>query len=192
MAFKLDPGRGNRMKTGAGISPVLMTGSPMHQQKKTDPYTGKSWSELGTEIENFASENQRRLASERIAKNDSTSAANNALKIDPKLSKKMAARIGNEAGNKTRTEKKIPVVKRGKEVEYGSAYSDPKNPDAYFRNSQLERDFPTSLLRAYVKATPARQMSKGAVDKTAMVPADKKPKASKPPIKQMSKLKKKC
>ena len=47
MAYKQSPGRQMMPKTGAGIPPVLMCGSPMKQEKKKDPYTGKTRTELG-------------------------------------------------------------------------------------------------------------------------------------------------
>ena len=173
MAYKQTPGRGNSKKTGSGISPMLMGGSPMYQEKKKDPYSGKTFRELGSEIENFAAENKKRIASEMIAKSDSTSAANNAMKLDKTLSKKMAGRIGNEAANKTRSEKKIPRVNRGKYTDGG--YMTPsKFGDTYDRQGQLERDFPTSLVTAFRKASPTRQMSKL--------------KSSKSPAKQVSKM----
>ena len=173
MAYKQTPGRGNSSKTGAGLSPMLMGGSPMYQQKKKDPYSGKSWGELGSEIENFASENKKRVASEMIAKSDSTSAANNAMKLDKTLSKKMAARVGNEAANKTRSEKKIPRVNRGKYTD-GSYMAPSKLGDTYTRSGKLEKDFDTALIKAYRKATPAKQMSKL--------------KSGKSPAKQVSKM----
>jgi hypothetical protein len=185
MAYKQTPGRGNGMKTGGGISPALMYNSPMKQQKKKDPYSGKTWGELGSEIENFATENKNRIASEMIAKSDSTSAANNAMKLDKTLSKKMAARIGNEAANKTRSEKKIPRVNRGKYTDGWPGMDIPsKYGDAYSRAGQLERDFPTGLLTAYRKASPAKQVSKGAFKKPEMTSTTVKPKASKTPMKQ--------
>jgi hypothetical protein len=178
MAYTQKPGRGNDKKTGRGISPMLMGGSPMYQEKKKDPYSGKTRAQLGQEIEDFGAENKRRVASEMIAKSDSTSAAGNAMKLDKTLSKKMAGRIGNEAANKTRAEKKIPKVTRGRSVPLGAAYSDPKNDDAYWRDSALDRDFPTSLLRAYGKS-PVNQVSKEAFKKPAMTSTTTGPKASK-------------
>jgi hypothetical protein len=152
---------------------MLMGGSPMYQEKKKDPYSGKTFRELGSEIENFAAENKKRIASEMVAKSDSTSAANNAMKLDKTLSKKMAGRIGNEAANKTRSEKKIPRVNRGKYTDGG--YMTPsKFGDTYDRQGQLERDFPTSLVTAFRKASPTRQMSKL--------------KSGKSPAKQVSKM----
>lgn len=178
MAYTQKPGRGNDKKTGRGLSPMLMGGSPMYQEKKKDPYSGKTRAQLGQEIEDFGAENKRRVASEMIAKSDSTSAASNAMRLDKTLSKKMAGRIGNEAANKTRTEKKIPKVIRGKSVESGAVVNDPKNQDAYWRSSTLDRDFPTNLLTAYAKS-PVKQVSKGAFKKPAMTSTTTGPKASK-------------
>lgn len=172
MAYTQKPGRGNSMKTGSGISPMLMGSSPMKQEKKKDPYSGKTRAELGNEIESFAAENKRRVGAERIAKSDSTSAANNAMKLDKTLSKKMAGRIGNEAANKTRGSQKIPKVNRGKYTD-GSYMAPSKFGDVYTREGQLERDFGVDLLKAYRKA-PAKQMSKL--------------KSGKSPAKQVSKM----
>lgn len=171
MAYKQTPGRGNGKKTGGGLSPMLMSGSAMYQKK--DPYSGKNFRELGGEIENFAAENKKRIASEMIAKSDSTSAADNARKLDKTLSKKMAARIGNEAANKTRSEKKIPRVNRGKYTD-GDYMTPSKLGDTYDRAGKLEKDFPKELIKAYRKSTPAKQMSKL--------------KSSKSPAKQVSKM----
>lgn len=173
MAYTQKPGRGNSKKTGGGLSPMLMGGSPMYQEKKKDPYSGKTRAELGNEIEKIGAENLRRVGAERIAKSDSTSAADNARKLDKTLSKKMAARIGNEAANKTRTEKKIPRVNRGKYTD-GSYMVPSKFGDTYTRAGQLERDFPTGLITAYRKSTPTKQMSKL--------------KSGKSPAKQVSKM----
>jgi hypothetical protein len=192
MAYKQTPGRDMMSKTGSGIPQVLMSGSPMEQQKKKDPYSGKTRTELNAEIEKFGGENLRRVAAERVAKSDSTSAANNAMKLDAKLSEKMAARIGNEAGNVTRTSQNIPKVIRGTAVESGGVKNDPKNPDAYWRAATLDRDYPIDLLTAFHKSgSPTRQMAKGAFKKPAMTSTTTEPKAAKtPPAKQMKK--KKC
>lgn len=172
MAYTQKPGRGNSKKTGGGLSPMLMGGSPMYQEKKKDPYSGKTRAELGNEIEKIGAENSRRVGAERIAKSDSISAANNAKILDKSLSKEKLGRIGNEAANKTRSEQKIPRVNRGKYTD-GSYMAPSKLGDVYTRSGKLEKDFDPKLLKAYRKS-PANQMSKL--------------KSGKSPAKQVSKM----
>ena len=153
MAYKQSPGRQAMPKTGRGLSPALMCGSPMKQQKKKDPYSGQTKQQLDEEMNNFGAENVRRLAAEAKAKSDSSSVATRAMKIDPTLSKKMAARKGNEAANETRKKEKIPQVLRGAEPQHGNPGGVKfEQPDMYSRNGQLDRDFPLSLVKAWSKS----------------------------------------
>ena len=152
MAYKQSPGRQMMSKTGRGIPPTLMCGSPMKQEKKKDPYTGQTKEQLGNAINEFSDKNRERVASEMIAKKDSATAANSAKMLDKSLTKKSLARIGNEAANKTRIEKKIPVVDRGRGVESGGVLNDPKNPDTYTRRGKLEKDLPGNLTKAWLKS----------------------------------------
>jgi hypothetical protein len=154
MAYKQSPGRMAMPKTGRGISPTLMCGSPMKQQKKKDPHSGKTRQQLNDEINNFGIENQRRVAAEAVAKSDSSAVASRAMKLDKTLSKKMAARKGNEAANKTRSKEKIPQVQRGSYANRGTGpnVGVKDTRDVYIREGQLDRDFPTSLVNAWAKS----------------------------------------
>jgi hypothetical protein len=149
MAFKQNAGRSAMPKTGRGISPALMSGSPV---KQTDPISGRKMSkkEAGEEIDKVFSENSRRVAAEAVAKSDSTSAANKARVLDPKMSKKMAARKGNEAANKRRKAEKIPQVSRGTRPQHGNPGGVKfKKPDTYSRDGKLEEDPKRSTVKAY-------------------------------------------
>lgn len=75
----MKPGRGNMAKTGAGIPPTLMCGSPMKQEKKKDPYSGKTRQELGNAINDWSDKNKERVAAEMVAKTDSSNVAKAAL-----------------------------------------------------------------------------------------------------------------
>jgi hypothetical protein len=106
MAYKQTPGRGNSTKTGSGISPTLMGGSPMKQK---DPKKMKM--------------SEREISIERGASRDSIEASNKAGDL---YTKRERAAIGNKAANKTReinkattTVKKTQVVgKKGPEDKY--------------------------------------------------------------------------
>lgn len=150
MAYKQSPGRQAMPKTGRGISPTLMSESPMKQK---NPRTGMTKAGAGKEIDEVFSENTRRVAAEAVAKSDSTSAANSARLLDKNLSKKMAARIGNEAANKTRSKEKIPQVSRGTISQSGHPGGVKfKQPDVYSRDGQLEKDVKRSTVRTYRSA----------------------------------------
>ena len=148
----MNPGRGNMAKTGASIPPTLMSGSPMKQEKKKDPYSGKTRQELGNAINDWSDKNKERVAAEMVAKSDSSSAAANAKMLDKSLTSKSLARIGNEAANKTRVNKNIPVVDRGRSVSSGGVLNDPNNPDTYSRRGQLEKDLPGNLTSAWLRS----------------------------------------
>ena len=146
--FKMKPGRGNMPKTGRGIPPTLMCGSPT---KQTDPKSGKTpktKAEAREEIDNIFSENTRRVAAEAIAKSDSTTAAKGAMLIGK--SKKESARIGNAAANITRAKQNIPNVGRYQQVSNGNpgGVSFPK-PDYYHREGKLEKDPKRSTVMTY-------------------------------------------
>lgn len=149
MAYKQTPGRGNMPKTGRGMSPALMGKSPM---KQTNPRTGRAMTkaQAGQEIDEVLSENMRRRGVEALAKSDSTAVADKARLLDPKMSKKMAARKGNEAANKRRQAEKVPVVLRGAEPQSGNPGGVKfKKPDVYFREGQLEKDPKRSTVKTY-------------------------------------------
>lgn len=149
MAYKQTPGRQSMPKTGRGLSPNLMCGSPM---KQTDPKTGRKMtkSDARNEIDNVFSENKRRVAAEAVAKSDSTSVADKARLLDPNLSKKMAARKGNEAANKRRVKENIPTVSRGQQPQSGNPGGVKfKKADVYSRDEKLEKDVKKSTVKTY-------------------------------------------
>lgn len=135
--FKMKPGRGNMPKTGNGIPPTLMCGSPM---KQTDPKTGMTKEKAREKIEKTFSENSRRVAAEAMAKSDSTAAAKGAMIMGK--SKKMAGRIGNKAANETRKKENIPSVTQGH-------YTSGNKADAYWRVGNLESDVSEKTAKAY-------------------------------------------
>lgn len=135
--FKMKPGRGNMPKTGNGIPPTLMCGSPM---KQTDPRSGITKAQAREKIEKTFAENSRRVAAETVAKSDSTAAAKAAMIIGK--SKKMAGRIGNKAANETRKKENIPTVVQGH-------YTSGNKADAYWRVGNLETDTPENVVKAY-------------------------------------------
>ena len=155
MAYKQSPGRSSMPKTGRGISPTLMScsgkkGSPMKQK---DPSTGMTKAGARKEIDEVSSENMRRVAAEAVAKSDSSSVASRAMKLDKTLSKKMAARKGNEAANKRRKAEKIPQVSRGTRPQSGNPGGVKfKQPDVYSRDGQLEKDVKRSTINTYRSA----------------------------------------
>lgn len=149
----MKPGRGNMAKTGAGVPPTLMCGSPMKQEKKKDPYSGKTRQELGGLINDWSDKNKERVAAEMVAKSDSSAAANNAKMLDKSLTKKALARIGNEAANKTRKQRNIPQVTRGAEPQHGNPGGVKfKQPDMYSRDGKLEYDLPGNLTGAWLRS----------------------------------------
>lgn len=137
--FKMKPGRGNMPKTGNGLPPTLMCGSPM---KQTDPKTGMTKEKAREKIEKTFSENARRVAAEAVAKSDSTAAAKGAMVLGK--SKKMAGRIGNKAANETRKKENIPSVIQGH-------YTSGNKADAYWRAGNLESDVSEKVAKAYRK-----------------------------------------
>lgn len=102
MAYKQTPGRGNGTKTGAGISPTLMSGSPM---KQTDP----------------KKMTLRELSIERGAKNDSIEASNKAGDV---FTKRQKAAIGNKAANITRKINDAPTTVVKTQVEGKKGFED--------------------------------------------------------------------
>jgi hypothetical protein len=135
--FKMMPGRGNMPKTGRGLAPTLMCGSPM---KQTDPKSGMTKEKARAKIDEITSENTRRVAAEAIAKSDSVNVAKSAMILGK--SPKMAGREGNKAANVTRAKANIPNVIQGH-------YTSGNKGDAYWRAGQLEADVPKNVVKAY-------------------------------------------
>jgi hypothetical protein len=135
--FKMKPGRGDMPKTGRGLAPTLMCGSPMKQE---DPRTGMSKAQARNKIDAITAENTRRVAAETLAKSDSTNVAKAAMVLGK--TPKMAAREGNKAANVTRTKNNIPNVVQGH-------YTSGNKADAYWRPGQLESDIPENVIKAY-------------------------------------------
>ena len=137
MGFKQAPGRSAFPKTGKGLSPNLMCGSPM---KQTDPRSGITKSAAGKVIDKTFSENSKKVAAEALAQSDSTSTAKAALVLGK--SKKMAGRAGNLAANETRKKNNVPTVIQGR-------YTSGSQGDAYWRTAKVEKDVPNKVAKAY-------------------------------------------
>jgi len=158
MAYKQTPGRGNGKKTGAGLSPMLMGGSPMYQKlgKKEQAAVDKAKKEeerVDRAVNKYSSTKKMKgqdLQIERAAAYDSIAASDKARNLN--FSAKEAAKIGNKSANETRK------INDGatRVTRTPSGYSG--KPDTYKR----------------VNVTPNRQMSKL--------------KSGKSPAKQMSKM----
>jgi hypothetical protein len=156
MAYKQTPGRGNGKKTGGGLSPMLMGGSPMYQKK--DPKVEAALSKVRQAEEAAKKRASIKKLSERDrsievgAAMDSIEASNKAGDF---FTKRQRAQIGNKAANKTRKKSGSSVTvtktevtgKKGKEDKYTQ--------------------------------TPVKQMSKLGVKKTSMTASASAPKASK-------------
>lgn len=216
--FKMTPGRGNMPKTGRGISPTLMSKSPM---KQTDIELNASYSK-GVKKAEDAFKDKKIVASaekdlgvkynpatrEATARKDSAHkfniAGSYAREIDSagKVVKevKVNPNAGTSGGNAAEALKKS-IENRNADI------SSRRTSNAKVVNTlgggtkadKLDEEGKQMLVkagRAKVVSSPAKQLSKAATKKiSATVMEDKKvaPKAAKKsPMKQMSKLKKKC
>ena len=119
MAYKQSPGRQMMPKTGAGIPPVLMCGSPMKQEKEIEK--SKKTSETAKRaVESFKSNKKlgkKDYDIELAAAGDSITARNKAF-VDSEGSagKTMLDEISNKAANKTRSVNESSVtVEKGKQ-----------------------------------------------------------------------------
>ena len=93
---------------------------------------------------------QAAQAIEALAKSDSSAVASRAMTLDKTLSKKMAARKGNEAANKRRKQENLPLVTRGQQPQSGLPGGVKfKRPDIYSRDGQLEKDPKRSTVMTY-------------------------------------------
>ena len=119
MAYKQSPGRQMMPKTGRGISPTLMSCSPMKQDKNIEN-SKKVAATAKRAVENLKSNKKlgkKDYDIELAAAGDSIVARNKAF-IDSKGSagKTMLDEISNKAANKTRSVNKSSVtVEKGKQ-----------------------------------------------------------------------------
>jgi hypothetical protein len=143
MAYKQTPGRGNGKKTGGGLSPMLMGGSPMRQQtpkQKADlEKAAANERRVNKAVGSYSSNkklNKAELGIEWAAANDSIEASDKAGDF---YTKRKKAQIGNKAAEATRKINNSTTSVKKTEVLGKKGYED-----------KYER----------VKATPAKQMSK--------------------------------
>jgi hypothetical protein len=215
--FKMTPGRGNMPKTGRGISPTLMSKSPM---KQTDIELNASYSK-GVKKAEDAFKDKKIVASaekdlgvkynpatrEATARKDSAHkfniAGSYAREIDSagKVVKevKVNPNAGPSGGNAAEALKKS-IENRNADISSRRA-KNAKVVNTFgggTKADKLDEEGKQMLVkagRATAISSPAKQLSKAATKKiSATVMEDKKvaPKAAKKsPMKQMSKLKKK-
>jgi hypothetical protein len=140
MAYKQNPGRGNRKKTGYGI-PQVFDQSPMQQEKGTNPKTSQFRrfrntnisEELENKVNEVSAENKLRLATEKQAKIDSTLASRGRMGTDYQN-----AMAGNKAANATRSKAGYGDmnVNKGRNTE---------GKITYMRNNMVEKNFPRAI-----------------------------------------------
>jgi len=214
--FKMTPGRGNMPKTGRGISPALMSKSPMYQTGDVE----KTGYGMMKEKENKAKVNANPKAqAERDAKmgikrnfatNELTPvvtehkfdvAGSFAREIDTKgnVVKEVKLGLGGADSPSARKLKKEVEQKNSRTKEQRSNTSEVLNAfgggTPTEKLSEKQKQSLINSTRAKATETPAKQLAKSATKKiSATVMEDKRvaPKAAKKsPMKQMSKLKKK-
>jgi hypothetical protein len=214
--FKMTPGRGNMPKTGRGISPTLMSKSPMKQTGDVE----KTGYGMMKEKENKAKVNANPKAqAERDAKmgikrnfatNELTPvvtehkfdvAGSFAREIDTKgnVVKEVKLGLGGADSPSARKLKKEVEQKNSRTKEQRSNTSEVLNAfgggTPTEKLSEKQKQSLINSTRAKATETPAKQLAKSATKKiSATVMEDKRvaPKAAKKsPMKQMSKLKKK-
>jgi hypothetical protein len=215
--FKMTPGRGNMPKTGRGIAPTLMSKSPMKQTGDVE----KTGYGMMKEKENKAKVNANPKAqAERdtkmgIKRNFATNELTPVV-ADHKFD--VAGSFAREIDTKGNVVKEVKLGLGGadspsarklkKEVEQRNSTTRSQRSNTSEVLNAFGGGTPTEKLsdkqkqtlinstRAKVVSSPAKQLSKAATKKiSATVMEDKRvaPKAAKKsPMKQMSKLKKKC
>jgi hypothetical protein len=217
--FKMTPGRGNMPKTGRGISAALMSKSPMYQSEVGDiEYTGQGRMNV-KKAQDRIKANPEKTAEYDSAMGLTRNPATNELSGNKYEKRYLTGvegqndRIVDGAGkviaeSKGTSPKSKELLK--KEYERNKTYTESRRSDnseglnALQGSTKVDKlnDKQKKLLinttnakvspaNQMVKKSPMKQVSKITVKKTTAVPADKKPKASKTPINQMSKLKKK-
>lgn len=124
MAYKQTPGRGNGMKTGGGLSPMLMGGSPMYQKKRESGVTPERIENAKKAVKSYKSNNrlsERDLQIEGAAAMDSIIARKDA---GDTYTKRELAKIGNKAANRTRKESGATTTVKKTEVVGKKGYED--------------------------------------------------------------------
>lgn len=199
----MTPGRGNMPKTGRGISPTLMSKSPMYQTGEVE-YTGQGRMKV-KETQARIKKDPKKTAEYDTAMGLTRNPATNELKANAYEKKYLpggegqADRIIDGAGKlvseskgsspgarkKLKAEfdraKLITDTQRSENAEGLNAFQGNTKPENL--NEKQKKSMLNST-RVKLSESPAKQVSKGAFKKTTVVPADKKPKASKTPMKQ--------
>ena len=212
--FKMTPGRGNMPKTGRGISPTLMSKSPMYQEIEKTGYGMMKEKENKAKVNANPQAQAERDTKMGVKRNFATNeltplvtdhkfdvAGSFAREIDTKGNVVKAVKLGlGGAQSPQALELKKKVEQRN-----SSTRADRSNTAEVLnafgggtpteKLSEKQKQSLINSTRAKVVETPAKQLAKSATKKiSATVMEDKRvaPKAAKKsPMKQMSKLKKK-
>lgn len=213
--FKMTPGRGNMPKTGRGISPTLMSKSPMHQEVEKTGYGMMKEKENKAKVNANPKAQAERDAKMGIKRNFATNELTPVV-TDHKFD--VAGSFAREIDTKGNVVKEVKLglggaqspqaleLKKKVEQRNASTRSDRSNTAEVLnafgggtpteKLSDKQKQTLINSTRAKVSESPAKQLSKGATKKiSATVMKDEKvaPKAAKKsPMKQMGKLKKKC
>jgi hypothetical protein len=201
--FKMTPGRGNMPKTGRGISPTLMSKSPMYQtgdvektgygmmkekesraKVKADPAGYAKRDKEAGMTRNFATNELKPNAYEKKylpgGEGQNDRIIDGAGKViaeskgtHPNARKKLKAEYDRA--------KLITDTQRSNKTEVLNAFGGGTPTE---KLSEKQKQALINATRAKVSETPAKQMSKGAFKKPAMTSTTAKPKASKTPMKQ--------
>lgn len=161
MAYKQTPGRGNGKKTGGGLSPMLMGGSPMYQKKRESGVTPERIELAKKAVKSYKSNkklSERDLQIEGAAAMDSIIARKDA---GDTYTKRDLAKIGNKAAERTRKESGATTTVKRKEVVGKKGYEDKYTRTPVKQMSKLKSG-----------KSPAKQVSKMPTDKLAR---DKRP-----------------
>jgi hypothetical protein len=207
MAYKQTPGRGNGKKTGAGISPMLMSGSAMYQTGPVEK-TGygmmkekEGRAKVAADPKSQAERDAKMGIKRNFATNELTPvitdhkfdvAGSFAREIDTKGSVVKEVTLGLGGADSPSARKlKAEVEKRNSRLrENRSNTAEVLNAfgggTPTEKLSEKQKQALINSTRA--KVSPANQMSKGAFKKPATTSTTAKPKASKTPMKQMSKV----
>lgn len=201
--FKMTPGRGNMPKTGRGISPALMSKSPMYQigdvektgygmmkekegkaKVKADPKGQAMRDKEGGMTRNFATNELKANAYEKKYLAGGEGQADRIIDGAGKVISESKGTHPN-ARKKLKAEfdraKLITDTQRANKTEVLNAFGGGTPTE---KLSDKQKQALINSTRAKLSEAPAKQMSKGAFKKPAMTSTASKPKASKTPIKQ--------
>jgi hypothetical protein len=211
--FKMTPGRGNMPKTGRGIAPTLMNCSPMKQEVEKTGYGMMKEKENKAKVNANPTAQAERDTKMGIKRNFATNELTPVV-TDHKFD--IAGSFAREIDSKGKVVKEVKLglggaespqaleLKKKVEQRNASTREDRSNTaevlNAFGGGTPTEKlsdkQKQTLINSARAKVSPANQMkkkspmkqvSKITVKKTMVVPADKKTKAAKTPMKQMKK-----